>query len=95
MHANLLRRIDVPSVLGKPPGRASAVPQHGQVPWIDVEVRITHGHAMKGYSAVVKDVLCNQQTPSGLRLLIQLTSLDPNSPFSRMTVDYDHVVEAQ
>jgi hypothetical protein len=64
------------------------------VPWIGVHVIITKlGSPLKGYVGVVKDVLCGQDTASGLRIFIQLTHLDPSSPFRTAVVDYDDVVE--
>ena len=42
---------------------------------------------------VVKDVLRGQDTASGLKIAIQLTRLDPSSPFRTTVVDYDDVVE--
>lgn len=64
------------------------------MPWIGVHVIITKlGSPLKGYVGVVKDVLCGQDTASGLRIFIQLTHLDPSSPFRTAVVDYDDVVE--
>ena len=65
-----------------------------KVPWIGINVIITKlGSPMKGYVGVVKDVLRGQNTASGLKIDIQLAHLDPSSPFRRMIVDYDDVVE--
>jgi hypothetical protein len=65
-----------------------------RVPWIGTNVIITKlGHPNKGYVGVVKDVLRGQDTASGLKIDIQLAHLDPSSPFRRMIVDYDDVVE--
>ena len=65
-----------------------------RVPWIGTNVIITKlGSSFKGYVAVVKDVLPGQDTASGLKIEIQLTYLDPASPFRRTIVDYDDVVE--
>ena len=64
------------------------------VPWIGTYVIITKfGNAFKGYEGVVKDVLRNQDTASGLKIDLQLTHLNPSSPFRRTVVDYDDVVE--
>jgi hypothetical protein len=64
------------------------------VPWIGTHVIITKlGNALKGYVGVVKDVLRGQDTASGLKIAIQLTHLDPSSPFQTTVVDYDDVVE--
>jgi hypothetical protein len=91
---NLLKRVAVPLVLGKQCPRLNNTPRH-RVPWINIEIIIAERHAQKGYKGIIIDVLCNQQTPSGLKLLIQLTALDPNSPFRRFILDYDDVVEAR
>ena len=65
-----------------------------RVPWISTNVIITKlGSSFKGYVAVVKDVLPGQDTASSLKIEIQLTYLDPASPFRRTIVDYDDVVE--
>lgn len=50
-------------------------------------------HPLRGRTAVVTDVLCGQETSSGLKVAIQLTSFDPNAPYKKMTLDYDDVVE--
>jgi hypothetical protein len=50
---------------------------------------------MKGYPGIIKDVLCNQPTQSGLRVEVQITSLDSTAPFRRIILDYDLVVEAK
>jgi hypothetical protein len=65
-----------------------------RVPWIGTNVIITKlGSPIKGYVGVVKDVVCGQDTASGLMIDIQLTHLNPSSPFQRTIVDYDDVVE--
>ena len=65
-----------------------------RVPWIGTNVIITKlGSPIKGYVGVVKDVLCGQDTASGLKIDIQLAHLNPSSPFRRTIVDYDDVVE--
>jgi len=64
------------------------------VPWIGTHVINTKiGSPLKGYVGVVKDVLRGQDTASGLKIFIQLVHLDPSSPFRRIVVDYDDVVE--
>jgi hypothetical protein len=50
---------------------------------------------MKGYQGIVKTVLCKQPTKSGLRILVQLTHLDPSCPYKTVVLDYDDVIEAQ
>ena len=51
------------------------------------------GSAFKGYVAVVKDVLCGQDTASGLKIIIQLVHHDPSAPYRTTVVDYYDVVE--
>jgi hypothetical protein len=64
------------------------------VPWIGTNVIITKpGSPLKGYVAVVKDVLRGQVTASGLKIIIQLVHYDPSAPFRTTVVDYDDVVE--
>jgi hypothetical protein len=64
------------------------------VPWIGTNVIVTkQGSPFKGYLGIVKNALCGQDTDSGLKIAIQLTHLDPSSPFRTTVVDYDDVVE--
>ena len=64
------------------------------MPWIGTHVIITKlQNALKGYVGIVKDVLRGQDTASGLKVTIQLTRLDPSSPFRTIVVDYDDIVE--
>jgi hypothetical protein len=66
------------------------------VPWIGTYVIITKfENPLKGYVGIVKDVLCGQDTASGLKMAIQLVHLDPSTstPFKTTVVDYDDVVE--
>jgi hypothetical protein len=64
------------------------------IPWIGTRVIITKlGSPFKGYKGVVKDVLRGQDTASGLKIVLQLDHFDPSSPFKRIVVDYDGVVE--
>ena len=64
------------------------------MPWIGTNVIITkHGSPLKGYVAVVKDVLRGQVTASRLKIIIQLVHHDPSAPFRTIVVDHDDVVE--
>lgn len=90
----MLKHSDVPTLLRQHPKHADAIPRSERVPWINVEIIITHG-VMKGRTGVIIDVLCNQRTPSGLRVVVHITLVDPAAPFRRITLDYDHVVEAR
>ena len=94
-HVNLLKHTDVPHVLGTHPHPSDPIPQAGRIPWINTDVIITGRHLLRTYPAIVKDVLCGQETPSGLKLVVQLTRLDSNAPFRDVTLDYDDVVEAR
>jgi integral membrane sensor domain MASE1 len=49
---------------------------------------------MKGYRAIIKDVLPLQDTPSGLRITIQFIHMNPAHLFKTEILDYDDVVEA-
>jgi transcription elongation factor len=65
-----------------------------RVPWIGTHVIITKvGDPFKGYMGVVKDVLRGQNTASGLKIALQLEHVEFSSPFKRIVVDYDSVVE--
>ena len=60
-----------------------------------MEVVITGQHSERTRLATVKDVLCNQPTPSGLRVVVQKTCFDASTPFRQLTLDYDNVLEAR
>jgi hypothetical protein len=67
VNVNLLKHSDVPHVLGLFPKPAVVIPRSERVPWINTEIIITgNGHSKKGYRGIIKDILCNQPTPSGL-----------------------------
>jgi hypothetical protein len=64
------------------------------VPWIGTHVIITKPkNPLKGYTGVVKDVLRGQDTASGLKIVLQLAHFEPSSPFRKIVIDYDGVVE--
>jgi hypothetical protein len=94
VHVNLLKHADVPHVLGTHPHPLD-IPRSERIPWINTPVIVTGRHAMRTYPCIVKTVLTGQKTPSGLKLQIQPTHLDPNAPFRLLTLDYDNVVEAR
>ena len=52
------------------------------------------GHPMKGYRAIVRDVLPLQDTSSGLRIIAQFTHFNSAHLFKTEGLDYDDVVEA-
>jgi len=95
VHVNLLKHAAVPRVLGTHPHPSNAIPGSERIPWINTAVIITGRHSMRTYPGIVKSVLTGQQTPSGLKLQIQATHIDPNAPFRLLTLDYDNVVEAR
>jgi hypothetical protein len=94
VHVNSLKRIAAPFVLGTQQPRPQLI-RSDPIPWLNTEIVITGRHAQKGYKGIITDVICNQQTSSGLRLQVQLTIYDPTAPFRRITLDYDDVVEAR
>jgi hypothetical protein len=90
---NLLKHATVPHVFGTHPQDGGAIGRSEQVPWINNEVLvIAHGNPYRQQRGIVKDVICNQPTPSGLRVVVQMNSIlaTPNILF-----DYDGVVEAK
>jgi len=90
---NLLKCVDVPHVLGTHPQNEGAIGRSERVPWINKEIIVVKdGHVFRTLKGIVKDVLCNQPTPSGLRLAIQMNSI---TAFPNITLDYDGVVEAR
>ena len=59
-------------------------------PWIKTEVIVCKvKHPMKGYRAIIKDVLPRQDTLSGLRINAQFTHVNPAHPFKTENLDYD------
>lgn len=67
----------------------------GRAPWLGIEITIREkGHALKGYTAVVKDVLTGQPTASGLRIAV-LVPLLKYASNGHLTFDYDDVADAK
>jgi hypothetical protein len=65
------------------------------VSWIGTTILIPKvKHLLKGYQGLIKNILCGQETLSGLQVEVQLSHLDPTAPFKTMVFDYDDVVEA-
>jgi hypothetical protein len=65
------------------------------MPWIKTEVIVCKvKHLLKGYHAIVKDVLPLQDTLSGLRITTQFTHMNPVNPFKTSVLDYDDIAEA-
>jgi hypothetical protein len=90
---NLLKPATVPHVLGTHPQNESAIGRSERVPWINKEIIvIKDGHIYRTLKGIVKDVLCNQRTPSGLRVVVQMDSI---MAFPGITLDYDGIVEAR
>ena len=89
----MLKRIVVPFSYGTQPS-SSDVLWSDKVPWLETRVIVTkQGSVWKTREGIIKNILCNQPTPSGLRVQIELTSLDAVNPFRHITLDYDDVVE--
>lgn len=66
-----------------------------RVPWIGTKVTIIKfGDPLKGHPGVVKNVLCGQNTASGLRIEVQLARLNPSHPFKTVILDHDDIVES-
>lgn len=95
MHVNVLKHTTVPHVFGTQIHPSVAIPRSERPPWLGTNVIITGRHALRTRPAIIKDVLCNQPTESGLKVVIEITSLDPNAPFPRLVLDYDSVLEAR
>ena len=64
------------------------------IPWKGRIVVIVKKHAMKGYHAVIKDVLCDEASQSGIKLVIQFLQYSAAAPYQSLTFDYDDVVDA-
>jgi len=79
------------------PGNAgpSSLVQSDCIPQLGQTILITKiKHLFKGRQAVVKNVLCNQDTLSGIQIVVQLSYWDPTVPFQTIVLNYDDVVEA-
>jgi hypothetical protein len=60
------------------------------MPWIRRRVLVSKaGHPLKGKHGVVLNVLPRQNTPSGLRIEVEIIDYDPNIPFQKVVFDYD------
>ena len=93
VHVNLLKHSLVSFSYGNQEPRSSDILRSDFVPWKNTQVRIIkQGHAMRTRPGVVTDVLCNQATPSSLRIEVQLTVMGTVDPFRRLITDYDNVV---
>ena len=93
MSVNLLKPATVPHVLGTQPQDESAIIRFDRVPWINKEIIVVKdGHVFRTLRGIIKDVLCNQSTPSGLRVVVQMNSIMASPS---ITLDYDGVVEAR
>lgn len=93
MSVNLLKHATVPHVLGMHIRDDGAIGRSERVPWINTEIIvIAHGNPYRTLRGIVKDVICNQRTPSGLKVVVQMTSI---LPFPNIVFDYDGVVEAR
>jgi hypothetical protein len=69
-----------------------AIGRSERVPWLNQEIIVVKdGHIFRTLKGIVKDVLCNQPTPSGLKLVVQMNIMALPS----ITLDYDGVVEAR
>lgn len=92
MSVNLLKHATVPHVLGTHPQSERAIGRSERVPWLNKEIIVVKdGHVFRTLKGIVKDVLCNQPTSSGLKLVVQMNSITlPN-----ITLDYDAVVDAR
>ena len=100
IHINWVKVTDLPlSLVGQPPTSSSMpadLPKYEQVPWISMEVIVCKvKHPMKGYHAIIKDVLPLQDTSSSLKITAQFIYLDPAHPFKTEVLDYDDVVKAK
>jgi hypothetical protein len=64
------------------------------IPWKGVKVFINKQfHQRKGELAIVTDVLCNQDTPSGLKVQVTFTGFNPSISIPTDLLDYDDVIE--
>ena len=93
MSVNFLKPATIPHVLGTQPQDESPIGRFERAPWINKEIIVvTDGHVFRTLRGIIKDVLCNQPTPSGLRVVVQMHSFMASPS---ITLDYDGVVEAR
>ncbi|KAF8169926.1 hypothetical protein BJ912DRAFT_933537 [Pholiota molesta] len=95
VHVNCVVVMEPPHLLVLRPSIQTTPPEkHTRHPWCDTSIIITKlGHGRKGQSGQIKDVLLNQQTSSGIMVVVQLSQFDPVTPFPTITIDHDHVAE--
>lgn len=68
----------------------------GPTPWVNLPATITKvGNPFRNYPAVVRDVLLRQDTPSGLKVILEITTYQAAAPRRTVSVDYDFVVDAE
>ncbi|KAK0236490.1 hypothetical protein EDD85DRAFT_791787 [Armillaria nabsnona] len=68
----------------------------GQTPWIGVQVGIFQlEHLLRTKIGTIRDVICGQDNPSGLCLIIILETYDPATTNKEHTVDYKHVLAVE
>ena len=93
VHIDLLKRISEPFSHGTHRPRSNDIPQYDEVPWLETNITIAkQGHPLRTRPGIIKDVLCRQATSSGLKVQVELTTLDAVAPFRRIVLDYDDVV---
>lgn len=100
IHINLLKVMSTAvlhALLPVSPGDAgpSSLAWSNQVPWLGQTILVAKvKHLFKGHQAIVKEVLCSQNTLSGLQIVAQLSYWDPTIPCQTIVLDYDDVIEA-
>jgi ribosomal protein L24 len=94
-HVNWLKLTAVPFLHTSSTCKADdSLSKRDSVPWIGTYVIITKiGSPLKGYVGIVKDVIRGQDTASGLKIAVQMTHLEPSSPFRTAIVDHDDLIE--
>ncbi|KAK0438716.1 uncharacterized protein EV420DRAFT_1735980 [Desarmillaria tabescens] len=67
-----------------------------ETPWIGIQVAVFQtGHPLRNKIGTVRDVICGQDSDSGLRLIIVLETYDPAITNKEYTVDYEHVLQVE
>ena len=73
---------------------SASLTQTDHIPWKGVKVLVVkRWEQRKGEPAIVDNVLHKQDTPSGLKILVQFLNYNPSMPIQKGLYDYDDIVE--
>jgi hypothetical protein len=94
VHPNCLTTASVPFRYAAPVKPPPEITKQIKHEWCETHVIIIKPkHPRKGEPGVITDVSQGQLADGPLRLQVQMINYDPSSPYQRIIVDYDDVVE--